>query len=519
MIKKNADKKWFCIAGPIDPEVHYFIPKRLDWNLLDSLIAKREYFILHAPRQSGKTTAINEFVVHLNGDSSYNALYINIEPAQAMRDNIEKALITIVNIIKTRIEQEHKDNQSLISLFDKMLKQTPITGDFLLEALQLWAETSQKKIVLFIDEIDSLIGDSLLSVLRQIRSGFAQRPDHFPQSICLIGLRDVRDYKVWTKEHGTYVSTSSPFNIKAESLTLSNFTPNQVKDLYLQHTEYTAQLFTNEAIEYAYYLTQGQPWLVNALAYQACFRDIINRKDSITKEVIAKAKEQLIIRRDTHIDSLFDKLNDPRVRVIIDAIISGKDEITFNTDDVQYVRDLGIIKPKEFAIANPIYQEIIPRTITATLQEAISTKSAWYIDNDGNLNMSKLLEAFTQFFREHSQALPEYRESMPHLLLMAFLQRIINGGGTILREYALGRKRVDLVILWKKQKFVIEMKIRYSEDTLAKGLEQTSDYADVYKPNEAHLIIFDRKTEKTWQEKISNEIVTFKSQKIHVWTM
>ena len=127
----------------------------------------------------------------------------------------------------------------------------------------------------------------------------------------------------------------SAFNIKAESLVLSNFSLAQVRDLYEQHTHETGQQFTDDAIEYAYYLTQGQPWLVNALAYQACFRDVTDHSQPITKEVIERAKETLIMRRDTHIDQLVHKLQEPRVRNIIDAIISGTgDRKKFPTDDI-----------------------------------------------------------------------------------------------------------------------------------------------------------------------------------------
>ncbi len=515
--------KKFCIAGPIDPERHYFIPKRFDWDYVSALIEDREYFVLHAPRQSGKTTAIEEFVHYLNSNDKYAALYINIEPAQAARDNAEKALITIVEELSVAIATQLHEQQEIPDHLKEMFRIHPITLSLLLNALRFFAQTSKRPVVLFIDEIDSLIGDSLLSVLRQIRAGFNQRPDNFPQSIFLIGLRDVRDYRVWSKESGAYVSASSPFNIKAESLTLSNFSQEQVKDLYLQHTTASGQIFTDEAIDYAYYLTQGQPWLVNALAYQACFRDITDRTIPITKEVIERSKEVLILRQDTHLDSLFDKLNEERVRTIIDPIISGSPELaTFNLDDIKYVRDLGLIKKNTFAIANPIYQEVIPRTLTSVLQEMVMQQTQWYLDSFGKLDMNKLLSAFTQFFRENSQVWSQhvrYQESFPHLLLMAFLQRIINGGGTIHREYSLGTKRVDLFVTWKDQKFVIELKIKYGEDTLKHGLKQTAEYIDICGAHEGHLVIFDRDPTKSWQEKISHEALTVNCQKVYVWTL
>lgn len=515
--------KKFCIAGPIDPERHYFIPHRLECDHIYGLIDDQEYFVIHAPRQSGKTTAIDELVHSLNQKGKYAALYINIEAVQAARDKIKDALVTFINILARSIDRQLPHYTEVSDHLRQMVAIEPITLDLLTSALAFCAESFKKPLVLFIDEIDALIGDSLLSVLRQIRAGFKDRPSGFPHSLCLIGLRDVRDYRVWSKEQGVYVSTSSPFNIKAESLTIPNFSKEQVKSLYSQHTKATGQIFTNEAVEHAYYLTQGQPWLVNALAHEACHRDVLDRTQPITKETIEKAKEQLIIRQDTHIDSLLDKLNEERVLGIIDAIISGKSEIsTFDVDDVRYVYDLGLIKKDRFEIANPIYQEIIPRALTSLLQKMIPDKSAWYLDEKGNLKMSQLLTKFTEFYRVHSGAWGDkmaYHESMPHLLLMAFLQRIINGCGTIAREYALGRKRVDLYVTWKEQTFVIELKIKHGEETLNKGLLQTSEYMDLCGASEGHLLIFDRDPDKSWSDKISSEVVNFNSKLINIWTM
>jgi hypothetical protein len=525
--------KEFCIAGPVSPEDHYYIPHRLNWQQLNQFIASKFYFVLHAPRQSGKTTAIQEYSKHLNEQGQYRALYINIESAEALKDNITGALSAILSEFKDSLQDQLPGEEATINFINTRLKNSNlITFTALVELLGFWTKASAQPTVLFIDEIDSLVGDSLLSVLRQIRRGFDKRPQGFPQALCLIGLRDVRDYRICSKEQGIQISTSSPFNIKARSITLKNFSLEQVQDLYGQHTAATGQVFTDEAIAYAYFLTQGQPWLTNALAYQACFEDVLDRTQPITKNAIEQAKEQLIIRRETHLDSLIEKLKEERVRGVIDAIISGKTEIaSFDPDDLQYVQDLGLIKQTEIAIANPMYQEIIPRVLTHIAQKMIRYRISWYLNKDGTLHMNSLLEGFTQFFRENAQVWSDqfsYQESYPHLLLMAFLQRLINGGGTINREYALGKKRVDIGITWpvhlntgeiKKQRFAIELKIKHGEDTLKKGLEQTAGYMDTYAATEGHLVIFDRDPTKTWEEKISNEILTFASKKIHVWTM
>lgn len=516
--------RFFNTAGPINPKDHYYVPHRLNEIELQQLIEQKKYFILHAPRQSGKTTAMRVLVEQLNNSGTYTALYINIEPAQAARNDFIKGLFAILTIIKVELSKISQDHKMLA--FFHTVKANEISGSSLYECLTHLSLHNNKPLILFIDEIDSLIGDTLISVLRQLRAGYTNRPDTFPQSVCLIGVRDVRDYRIWSTEENAMVLGGSAFNIKAESLTLPNFSLDQVRMLYEQHTHDTGQQFTDEAIEYAFYLTQGQPWLVNALAYQACFKDVTDRTQQITKDIIEQSKETLILRRDTHIDQLVHKLHEPRVRNIIDAIMSGAEqEETFKADDLQYVRDLGLIAHRGIKISNPIYQEIIPRELVYTDQEYMKETVSgilWYQNSDGSINTHKLLEEFTQFYRQNSEIWLEkfdYKESGPHLLLMAFLQRIINGGGKIHREYALGRKRVDLLILWHTQKIVIELKIKRGEKTIPEGLEQTVQYMDTNNATEGHLIIFDRDLKKSWEKKIYCRIEIVSNKKITVWGM
>ena len=274
-------------------------------------------------------------------------------------------------------------------------------------------------------------------------------------------------------------------------------------------------------------LTRGQPWLVNALAYEACFRNRAGRvrANPITAGAIEAAREALILRRDTHLDQLTDKLQEERVRRVVEPVLSGTPSPeTIRPDDLQYVRDLGLIGQRgPVDIANPIYREVIPRDLTWTTQEMVITHDPrWYVGEDGRLRMAELLRAFQAFFREHSEHWVErfqYREAGPQLLLQAFLQRIVNSGGRIEREYGLGRRRVDLLVVWpvageaeasglaessSTQRVVVECKVLYGtlERTLREGLEQTRAYMDLSTAEQGHLVVFDRTTGKAWEEKI-----------------
>lgn len=357
--------RFFNTAGPVNPERHYYVPHRFNEREIRELITQDKYFILHAPRQSGKTTGLLQLVKLLNGEGNYKALYVNFEPAQAARSKVVEGMSTILKSLKVAILNTFGEQDPGYQFLIKDEHAQRITGNALYEFLSYWASHSSKTLILFIDEIDSLVGDTLIAVLRQLRSGYTDRPKNFPQSVCLVGVRDVRDYRIYSDESGTMVLGGSAFNIKAKSLTLSGFTLEQVGDLYEQHTAETGQKFTTDAIEYAFEQTQGQPWLVNALAYEACFEMVTDRSQPITKEILERAREILIKRRDTHIDVLIDRLREPRVRRVIEPIIMG-DTIApdVTSADIQYAIDLGLIVRREqnLAIANPIYLGRIARS-------------------------------------------------------------------------------------------------------------------------------------------------------------
>jgi hypothetical protein len=520
-------EKFFSTSGPVKPEDHYCLPlsTRLNEKDLRLLIEQKKYFILHAPRQTGKTSTMLNFARKLNEDGVYTALYVNVEGGQALRGNIEKALPVILQEFATRIKEQLPQQKAFFEIFEDLKKESVPAGSLLTTLLSRWCAQSEKPIVLFIDEIDCLVGDTLISVLRQLRSGYDKRPLSFPKSLCLMGVRDVRDYRIWSEEEQKIVLGGSAFNIKDESLRLNDFTKQEVHDLYMQHTQATGQKFDQEATDYAFEITQGQPWLVNALAYQACFRDITDRSKTITQNDLERAKETLIKRRDTHLDVLIDRLQEPRVRNIIDAIITGIDtSLDFPIDDIQYALDLGLVARREnnLVIANPIYQEVLPRELTYSTQLTMPQQQLWYVRADGSIDIHKMLTEFTQFYRENSAIWLDkfaYKESGPHLFTMAFLQRIINGGGKIHREYALGTDRVDLLITWKTQRIVVEIKVwRGETKTLVKGLEQTAGYMDTSNATEGHLIIFNKEN-KNWEEKIYNRQEHVGNNVITVWGM
>ena len=538
--------RFFNTAGPVNCADHYCLPplERFDLEAIETLISQKKYFVLHAPRQTGKTTCMLALVEHLNEQGEYTALYCNVENAQAAREDVQAGVATILEDLAAQAEYQLQDTFPRSKKHEILDQAGPFSA--LNRLLAVWSQQLQTPLVLVLDEIDSLVGDTLIAVLRQLRSGYNQRPKQFPQSVILCGVRDIRDYRIHSRQQKEIITGGSAFNIKAESLRLGDFIEHEVDALLEQHTKETGQEFSQEAKTCLWHLTQGQPWLVNALAYETCFKmkEGRDRSKAIDKTMLDLAKENLIARRETHLDQLADKLQEERVQRVIGPILQGQDW-DVRLDDLEYVQDLGLIRKTQqgAVIANPIYGEVIPRELTVSQQINLEARydQAWYIRQDGSLDMDKLLTAFQEFFREHSEHWLErfqYKEAGPQLLLQAFLQRVVNSGGRIEREYGLGRMRTDLLILWPPrqaeadkpswtrwqgpiQKAVIECKVLHKslEQTIEKGLEQTRSYMDRCGAKEGHLVIFDRRVNVSWEDKIFKRQESFQGATILVWGM
>ena len=532
-------ERYFNTAGPNIPEDNYTLDplSRFDLDDVLTLIRQKRYFVLHAPRQTGKTSCLLALRDYLNDRDDYIAVYANVEGGQAMRNDVGSVIRATCDTIAEKMWTIVGDKYPLVVRDDvRNVEAASMLSTF----LKRLAESAPKPLVLFLDEIDALVGDSLVSVLRQLRAGYDDRPKHFPQSIVLCGVRDVRDYRI-VLSNQDIVTGGSAFNIKAKSLRLGDFTLDEIRALYGQHTAETGQCFEEECFPFVWQATEGQPWLVNALGNEVTYEMKENRDRSvvITAEMLYRAQERIIYRRDTHIDILIDKLKEERVRRVIEPILSSTDEADDSlipTDDIQYVVDMGLIKRevgKPRRIANAIYREIIPRELTWSTQDGLVQQPQWYQNADGSINMEKLLLDFQQFFRQNADSWIgrfDYAEAGPQLLLQAFLQRIVNGGGYIDREYGLGRRRTDLLIRkpltdgygGPVQRVVLELKILRGdlEKTIEKGLRQTTEYMDLCgSVDEGHFIIFDRKGDKTWEERLWHRTEHYNGRDIMVWGM
>ncbi|MBO2448892.1 ATP-binding protein [Actinomadura barringtoniae] len=495
----------FNVAGPCRPERHYMLPPQPRLPQAHELIEHGQYFVVHAPRQTGKTTTLQALAQELTTSGRYAVVYLSCEGASARA----QGNATPEELILAAIS----DGAGYSGLPDACRPPDPWpaapSGHRLFRGLTAWAAASPLPLVLLLDEIDSLVGDHLTSVLRQLRAGH-NAPTPFAHSVVLCGMRDVRDYKAASGGDPTRLASSSPFNIKAASLRLENFSFDQMADLYGQHTTETGQKFTEHALQRAFEASQGQPWLVNALASEVIRNMRILPPEPITDEHMEEAIERLIVARATHLDSLVARLAEPRIQRIIEPVIVG-DQIPVDSafnDDLAYIRDLGLVtRTHPLQVSNPIYQEVILRVLAERTESLVHAEPKSFLTSDGRLDFDRLLEEFAAFWKLNGEILTSheiYHEAACQLVFMGFLHRIVNGGGYIDREYAAGRGRIDLLVrkpyagphgerAWQWE--AVELKVHHPgrPDPLPDGLTQLDGYLDRLGLETGALVIFDRR--------------------------
>ena len=226
--------RFFNTEGPFRPDDHYHIPPldRLNLDDLLGLVRDKKYFVLHAPRQTGKTSALLALRDLLNAGGDYRCVYANVEAAQALREDVAEGMRTVLAELALEASLAPGDD-TLEDIWPGALARVG-PGQALRHALLRWCMADSKPLVLLIDEIDTLIGDTLLSVLRQLRTGYPGRPGRFLHSVILCGVRDVRDYRIHSTAQNTLVLGGSAFNIKSESLRLGDFTEVETRALLAQ---------------------------------------------------------------------------------------------------------------------------------------------------------------------------------------------------------------------------------------------------------------------------------------------
>ncbi|MDR2198703.1 MAG: AAA-like domain-containing protein [Deltaproteobacteria bacterium] len=499
---------------------------------VDEMIEGEYYFIIHAPRQSGKTTYLQYLTRRINSEGNMHALNCSLATLKRVTDR-DEAMTTMAAQLNRALKISGVVAFKKLAFPDDSLPQSDASVK-ISNFLNYLSVKLDKDLIVIFDEADSMTEIHLVTFLAQIRDGYIERnvspESKFPRSILLAGMRDIRDYLTQVRSDETSLGLASPFNVKKEALTLANFTREEIGTLYRRHTMASCQIFESEAVDRAWRWSQGQPWLVNALAYESVVKILKNDyTKAVTADILDQAVEALIKNRHTHIDFLLERLKEPRVIRVMDSVFSGsKSKVSINSDDRQYCIDLGLVvlgEGQNLQPANGIYQEVMSRVLTDPVQYALDDSIVNNKYFDGPLiRISELLKEFQQYWRQNGDSFTKrgkrldvfkYDEAVHVMMLFAYVLKALNGKAKVYLEYAEGRGYVDIRAIYKDAQYLIEVKMK---DNFKKtqALKQIANNSDTSGKNEAWLAVFDRDMNKAWDDKITWETVQINKITIHI---
>ncbi|UCH98302.1 MAG: AAA-like domain-containing protein [Candidatus Aminicenantes bacterium] len=488
-------------SGAVIPKKAYYV--RLDdvtntkKQDLKTMVDESRYFSMFAPRQSGKTTFLERICQELHEDPTYIVIFLCFQnlsevSKQEFYREIEKELYTQ---LKNRLREVDCEKCDKIEHF---LENHRLTNH--LSFMDLFEELNRviefKKIVIFIDEFDGIPLDELenfLTTLRRLYQKYKSKEQKALYSIGLIGIRNI------TK---LIVGGVSPFNI-ADQVDLPPFSLKNVRDLFSQYTEETNQPFSEEAVKKIYEETEGQPWLVNRLGTILTVDVKPGTVEPIDENDVENAIRLLLKERNHHFDNLYEKaklFKETFVEIIFD-------HAEYNPDDEEHtwLEQYGLIKNKDgqAIVANNIYRARFTKTFFKEVRVYEEIPLHGYVLPGNRLDMERIILNFEQYIaRIGVNAF--YKENKPYektgqFLLTAWLYQFVRGGAGELRyEVPSGVGRMDIILIYKGKKYIIETKINLYNltRTIEDGINQLSDkYLASESVEEGYLVIFDIKTQ------------------------
>lgn len=493
-------KRYFEKSGVVDPGASYYVPlenvTNMDNQDIKTMVDLGRYFSIFAPRQSGKTTYLEDFCHKLEKESTYVAIILSFQrykdlDKQKFYQLIQKDLyiqlinrLDAVNCPKLGPVKAYLDSHNLSD---------HISFSDLFEELNRIIEF--KKTVIFIDEFDSIPINELenfLTTLRELYQKYKKHKDKALYSIGLVGIRNI------TK---LVVGGVSPFNI-ADQVKLPPFSLKNIRDLYAQYTEATNQPFTEGAVKKVREETAGQPWLVNRLGTILTVDIKPETTDPITAEDVEKAISILLYEENSHFDNITEKAKQHK-ETFIDVVFNGVGNIP-GDDEQSLLLTHGLIKAegKSVLVSNPIYKKRFTMTFFRESGASADVSHKGYFTPEGLLNMEAILSDFEEYIiRIGITAF--YASQKPHektgqFLLTAWLYQFVEGGkGELRYETPTGLGRMDILLIYKDYKYIIETKINRStgDKTLNKAMEQLCrKYLLTEQVDEGYIVIFDLKT-------------------------
>jgi len=484
------------------------------------LVEKRAYFVINRPRQFGKTTLLDFFARSLRASGKYVPALISFQPFAQWPNITEAEFYTEV-----------------AKLISKELTLAPYAA---LEAAHALAARNNRfdffdglrevcrtqKLVLLIDEIDATPETVVIGFLSNLREMYLQRNrEPAPHSVCLAGVHDIKNLQARYREEKRSLGSASPFNI-ALDYELPPFNLKNIRQYYLQHTVATGQVFEEEALARVHEVTNGHPWLVSVLAKSLVEKLVTNRRQPIGRKHVEQAIQALIASRNANFESLFKNARHSRLfPVVLDLLQGRQRRYNLLNDDIDLGVKYGVFAEgkQQLILANPIYAQALFQNFEKELENSGVTELLErnsFKAPSGRLDFRLVLDKFQAFMKAKGAeviAHPHFREAFGQLLLLSYLDQLVNGKGWTFKEVRSGQGQVDVMCCYGRQKEIVEIKLWRGESHYSKGLRQLAKYLESENLERGYLVVFDRRENAPRDYAFSEHCVGKKS--IQAWVI
>lgn len=474
----------FNTSGPCDPTKHYTVMREDLVTKGQALVDQGRYFTIFAPRQAGKTTYFQLLIRRLER-VGYTPIWISFESLKTI--GRAKFYATVAYLMQRQLADHGikldfviEDQVDLQRFFDKLREQAPA-------------------VVLVIDEFEDMPDVVLSELMHAFRALYQQKQYHALHAMLLVGVSTIAEL---------VVSSASPFNV-VDELQIPYFSFVEVEALIGEYIAETGQPFAEEVIRAIYTNTQGQPGLVCALCHYLVTERVPDRSQSITMDAFYPTLTHFLTERfDKNIINIVQKAREKpefMLRVLFDD-----DPIPFSVDDpnIAFLYANGVIDNVNnyVDIPVPLYSK---RLITAF--RPLTNGESWhyasahdtfrdYVTDDG-LNLAAILTKYNDYVRRrgfHAFNVKQLKEGAWHYSLDGFINFFVEQlGGNTFVETPSGRGRTDILILYQRQKYIIETKVFVTQSRLQDGKQQLVDYLNTEGINEGYYIVFSNKHAET----------------------
>ena len=501
--------KEFNTTGLCNPNKHYMVDISDKLENIKKLVEKEKYFIINRPRQYGKTTTL--VALENNLKDEYLVISISFEGIGNVVFSTEREFCRkFIELIEINLEYSNEN------LNKKLLDLSKNVEDFisLSRTISSFIKEIDKEVILIIDEVDKSSDNQMfLDFLGMLRNKYLERERGRGvtfKSVILAGVYDIKNLKLKLRpdEERKY---NSPWNIAFPFNVDMSLHKDGIKNMLDEYAlDKKLSFNTSKVAEFIYFYTSGYPFLVSRL----CQIIDENLGASWTEENMIMAVKLLLDENNTLFDDLVKNIeNNKELREYMFNLIMNGSGNRFNL--LNPIINLGVMfgyfknENNTVVISNRIFSQVLYNYFSSLLEDNNAMKKynfkADFIEGNG-LNIEKVLLRFQQFMKEEYSSKDEkFLETNGRTLFLSFITPIINGVGYAFKEVQISEeKRLDVVITYNNNKYIIELKIWHGEKYHERGLEQLADYLDINGQNKGYLLIFNFNKDKEYKKEVIN---------------